>query len=122
VTGNVVLPDLVVVDSLTGFLSGESDEDISAFFTSCKQFHTQGKTVINIVHTNAISDSNLSRMASISDVHLRLRIQTVEDKLVKLLDVAKVRGARDATGRIVTFDVESGLSIVPVMSTTKVQG
>ena len=107
--------------SLTGFLASESDEDVFSFFTRCKQYHTQGKTVITIVHTNAMSDSNLIRIVSICDVYLRLRIQVVGDKLVKLLEVAKVRGANDATGRIVSFDVEAGLGIVPNMVMTKVQ-
>jgi flagellar protein FlaH len=114
--------DLVVVDSLTGVLASESDESLFSFFSRCKQYHTQGKTIIIIVHTNAISDSNLTRIAPICDVYLRLRVQVVDDKLVKSLEVAKVRGGTDTTGRIVTFDVESGLGIVPTMTTTKVQG
>ncbi|MCH8815178.1 MAG: HD domain-containing protein, partial [Chloroflexi bacterium] len=114
--------DLVVMDSLTGFLVSESDEDLLSFFTRCKQYHSQGKTVITIVHTNAISDSNLIAIVSICDVYLRLRIQVVGDKRVKIMEVAKVRGAKNATGGIVSFDVESGLGIVPVAVRTKVQG
>ena len=113
--------DLLVVDSLAGFLASESDENLLAFFTGCKQYHSQGKTVITIVHTNAISESNLTRVASVCDVYLRLRIQADGDKLVKSLEVAKVRGANDTTGGIFSFDVEAGLGIVPLMVTTKVQ-
>jgi flagellar protein FlaH len=112
--------DVIVVDSLTGFIANPSDQDVFSFFTHCKQYYAQGKTVIATVHANAFSDSVLSAIVSICDVYLRLRIEVMADKLLKRLDVAKIRGANKVTGRIVTFDVEPGLGIVPAMVFTKV--
>jgi flagellar protein FlaH len=112
--------DVIVVDSLTGFIANPSDQDVFSFFTHCKRYYAQGKTVIATVHANAFSDSVLSAIVSICDVYLRLRIEVMADKLLKRLDVAKIRGANKVTGRIVTFDVEPGLGIVPAMVFTKV--
>lgn len=113
--------DLVVVDSLTGFLAHPADDEVIPFLSHCKQFYSQGKTVVATVHSDVFSDSALGRMISICDVYLRLRIVTAGDRLVKRLEVAKVRGASKATGRIIAFDVEPGVGIVPAIIMTKVQ-
>jgi flagellar protein FlaH len=112
--------DLVVVDSLTGFLARPADDEVIPFLTHCKQFYSQGKTVVTTVHSNVFSESALGRMISICDVYLRLRIETAGDRLVKRLEVNKVRGASKVTGRIIAFDVEPGVGIVPTIIMTKV--
>jgi flagellar protein FlaH len=50
------------------------------------------------------------------DAHLKLRTEQVGDLLVKVLEVAKVRGAEMSTGNIVSFDVEPmvGMRIIPI--------
>jgi flagellar protein FlaH len=50
------------------------------------------------------------------DAHLRLRVEEVGTQLVKVLEVAKVRGAAKSTGNIISFDVEPnlGMRIIPV--------
>ena len=51
------------------------------------------------------------RMRSLCDAHLRLRVEEMRDKLMKVLEVAKVRGAEKTTGNIINFDVEPGLGM-----------
>jgi len=111
--------DLVVVDSLTGFIANPSDQEVFSFFTRCKQYYAEGKTIVAVIHSNAFSDTSLSRIVSICDVYLRLRIEVMGDQLVKRLEVAKIRGAGKVTGRIVTFDVEPGIGIVPAVVVSK---
>ena len=50
------------------------------------------------------------------DAHLTLRTEEVGDQLVKILEVAKIRGASKNTGNIVTFDIEPdlGMKIIPI--------
>ena len=114
--------DLVVMDSVTELLVSASDEDRLSFFSSCKQYQNQGKTVIIVVHANAISGDGLVSIVSICDVYLRLRIEVVNDKRVKLLEVEKVRGAKGAIEGIIGFEVEAGLGIVTKTVMTKLQG
>jgi flagellar protein FlaH len=47
---------------------------------------------------------------------MRLRVEEVGSQLVKVLEVAKVRGADKSTGNIVSFDVEPniGMRIIPI--------
>ena len=53
----------------------------------------------------------LIRIRSLCDAHLRLRMEEVGERLVKVLEAAKVRNAERTTGNIVSFDVEPGLGI-----------
>ncbi|MBM3956533.1 MAG: flagellar accessory protein FlaH, partial [Gemmatimonadetes bacterium] len=56
------------------------------------------------------------RLRSMCDAHLQLRVEEVGDQLVKVLEVAKIRGASKNTGNIVTFDVEPniGMKVIPI--------
>jgi len=108
--------DLVIVDSLTTFISHVSDQETLTFFTLCKEFCDMSKTVIFTMHTYALSEQMLIRLRSICDAHLRLRVEEVGERLVKALEVAKVRGAEKSTGNVISFDVEPnlGMRIVPI--------
>jgi flagellar protein FlaH len=108
--------ELVVVDSLTPMLSVSSDVDIMGYFERCKYYCDHGTTIIDVTHTYAMNNDVLVRIRSACDAHLRLMIEKIGDKLVKTLEVAKVRGAAQTTGNIITFDVEPevGMKIMPL--------
>lgn len=108
--------DVVVVDSLTTFVSQVSEHETLTFFSACKDYCDQEKTLLFTMHSSAFSEQMFIRIRSICDAHLRLRTEDVGDRLVKVLEVAKVRGADKTTGNIVTFDVEPniGMRIIPV--------
>ncbi|HEX76064.1 MAG TPA: flagellar accessory protein FlaH, partial [Dehalococcoidia bacterium] len=75
-----------------------------------------GKTIVNVTHTYAFDHDFLIRVCSACDAHFRLLIDKVGDKLVKTLEVAKIRGANLTTGNVLTFDVEPGIGmkIMPI--------
>ena len=108
--------DLVVVDSLTTFVSHVSEQETLTFFTLCKDFCDLNKTVIFTIHSHAFSEQMFIRLRSICDAHMRLRVEEVGDQLVKALEVAKIRGAQKSTGNIISFEVEPnlGMRIVPI--------
>ena len=107
--------DLVIIDSLTSFIADTTVGRVVAFFEECKDFCNEGLTLMVVVHSHALDHSTLIRVGSLCDAHLRLAIETVGQKLMKTLEVAKVRGANLTTGNIVTFDVEPGwgMKIMP---------
>lgn len=69
-----------------------------------------------MVHSYASDDRMLIRVRSLCDAHLVLKMEQVGDRLVKILEVAKVRNADQSTGNIISFDVESGMGmkIIPI--------
>ena len=108
--------DIAVMDSLTSFVSHLPENETLSFFTNCKQVCDRNKTLLITLHSYAFDESMFIRIRSICDAHLRLRIEEVGEQLVKVLEVAKIRGAAKTTGNVVSFDVEPGLGmrIVPI--------
>jgi flagellar protein FlaH len=108
--------DLVIVDSLTTFVSHVPEQETLTFFTLCKDFCDQKKTVMFTMHSYAFSEQMFIRLRSICDAHMRLRVEEIGDQLVKALEVAKIRGAEKSTGNVISFDVEPnlGMRIIPI--------
>ncbi len=67
--------ELVVVDSITGFVSHSAEQDTIAFFEECKGLCEQGRSIIAIAHSYAFNDATLIRIRAMCDAHLRLRIE-----------------------------------------------
>ena len=107
---------LTVVDSLTGLVAHSDDRAIIDFFASCKRLCDMGRTLIAVVHSYAFDDCMLIRIRSLCDAHLVLKMEQVGERLVKILEVAKVRNADQSTGNVISFDVEPGLGmkIIPI--------
>ena len=107
---------LVVVDSLTTFITHTSIEETMTYFEACKTLCDKGTTVINVVNSYAFGEAELARVRSMCDAHLTLRTEQVGDIIIKILEVAKVRGADMSTGNIISFDVEPmvGMRIIPI--------
>lgn len=108
--------NLAIIDSLTPLVSQSTGSDAMAYFEQCKSLCDKGKTIINVTHTYAFEQDFLIRIRSVCDAHFKLLIEKVGDKLVKTLEVAKIRGASQSTGNILSFDVEPelGMKIMPV--------
>lgn len=107
---------LAIIDSLTPIISQTGGEAALYYFERCKALCDRGKTIINVTHTYAFEQDFLIRIRSICDAHFKLLIEKVGDKLVKSLEVAKIRGAAQSTGNVLTFDVEPeiGMKIMPM--------
>ncbi|PKB65005.1 MAG: hypothetical protein BZY80_01445 [SAR202 cluster bacterium Io17-Chloro-G2] len=108
--------NLAVIDSLTGLVAKSDDHAIIDFFASCKRLCDGGRTVLAVVHSYAFDDRMLIRIRSLCDAHLVMKMEQVGERLVKILEVAKVRNADQSTGNIVSFDVEPGMGmkIIPI--------
>ena len=113
--------DMIFIDSLTSALGRSSLNDILRYFEGCKRLCASGRTILVVLHSHGLSKDLTIRIRSICDAHLRLRTEEVGQKLVKTLEVTKIRGADKSTGNIVSFEVEPGwgMRIIPL---TKVRG
>jgi flagellar protein FlaH len=108
--------DMIFVDSITTTIPLCSDVEVLAFFEAAKRLCSGGLTVIIIVHSHGLTQELLIRIRSLCDAHLQLRTEEVGNKLVKTLEVTKVRGAEQSTGNIVSFEVEPGwgMRVIPI--------
>jgi flagellar protein FlaH len=108
--------DVIFIDSMTSFVSQMPEAATLQFLTAIKHFVDDNMTVFFTLHTFAFDEGMFMRIRSLCDAHLRLRVEEMGEKLVKVLEVAKVRGAAKTTGNIISFDVEPGLGmkIIPI--------
>ena len=108
--------DVVIVDSLTAFVTHASEAETLDFFSHAKDLCDEGRSLIFTMHSYASTEQLLTRLRSMCDAHLRLRVEEVGTQLIKVLEVSKVRGAAKSTGNIISFDVEPnlGMRIIPV--------
>jgi len=113
--------DMIFMDSITSSISRSADKSVLAFFEDSKRLCSGGRTVIVVVHSHGLTGELLIRLRSLCDAHLQLRTEEVGQKLVKTLEVTKVRGAEQSTGNIVSFEVEPGwgIRVIPI---SKVKG
>ncbi len=113
--------EMIFVDSLTSSIPASSDKEVLGFFEEGKRLCADGTTVIVIIHSHGLTRELLTRIRSLCDAHLQLRTEEVGNKLVKTLEVTKVRGAEQTTGNIVSFEVEPGwgIRVIPI---NKVKG
>ncbi len=109
--------DVLIVDSFTSAIATSStDLQIRTFFEGCKRLSATGQTVLVTLHDHTVDEDSIDPIRSLCDVHLRLRTEADGQRLIKLLEVAKVRGGDTVTGAIVGFDVEPGwgMRVIPI--------
>ncbi|HEY90223.1 MAG TPA: flagellar accessory protein FlaH [Dehalococcoidia bacterium] len=107
---------LVIIDSIT-LLVAHSDPIVNIdFFSACKKLCDQGRSIFVVAHSYAFDEELLSRSRSLCDAHFRIRLEQVGDRLIKIMEVLKVRGADRPTGDVVSFEVEPrvGMRIIPL--------
>lgn len=103
--------DLVIIDSITSFVSNSTPEQVIGFFEECKHYTDQGMSIALVAHSYAFNEGMLIRISSMCDAHFKLAIENMGDKLIKTLEVSKVRGAQLSTGNIISFDIEPGMGM-----------
>jgi flagellar protein FlaH len=107
---------LIIVDSITLLVAHSNPVAVMDFFWACKRVCEEGRAVLLVAHSYAFEEEMLSRTRSLCDAHLRLKLEQIGDRLVKIMEVLKVRGADRPTGDVVSFDIEpkTGMRIIPL--------
>lgn len=108
--------DMIFVDSLTSAIAHCSDQEVLEHFEECKRLCSTGSTVLIVLHSHGVTKDLVIRLRSLCDAHFQLRTEEMGQKLVRVLEVTKVRGAERTTGNLVTFEVEPGwgMRLIPV--------
>ena len=109
--------DVIVIDSFTtAIMHGASDAQVLSFFEDCKRMCGRGMTIIVTLHSEGLKGDLINPIRSLCDAHLKLFTQEDGQRLVKTLQVAKIRGAASVTGAIFGFDVAPGwgMRVIPI--------
>lgn len=102
----------IVVDSLAPFIPHCSRNAVISFFKGCRQLCRQGRTIALTLTPEPGINSIGAQLAFWSDVHLRLRLETVMvERVVKALEVFKPREQSRGSAPKVNFEVQPGQGI-----------
>ncbi|MCS7132699.1 MAG: flagellar accessory protein FlaH [Aigarchaeota archaeon] len=108
--------DVYVIDSLTYLVTHAEERDILNFFTEVRNIvDDEAKSIIITIHPYAFNQDLLIRMRSICDVHFTLTIKEIGERIVKILQVPKLKGAVKPSSIILSFDVDPafGIKVLP---------
>ncbi|MBX3084190.1 MAG: flagellar accessory protein FlaH [Anaerolineae bacterium] len=107
---------ILVLDSITSLVTQGSNSQVVHFFEECKRLCSTGMTIMLTLHSSALNNELINPLRAMCDAHLRLNSAQDGQRLVKTLEVAKVRGAASVTGAIVGFEVEPGwgVRVIPI--------
>ena len=107
---------LIIMDSITLLVSHSNPVSIIDFFSHCKNLCDEDRSIILVAHSYAFEEDMLARTRSLCDARFKLKLEQIGDRMVKLMEVLKVRGADRPTGDVVSFDIEPkvGMRIIPL--------
>lgn len=110
--------NLVVLDSITGFLNNSSPMATMNFFWMCKKLCEQNRSVILVVDSHAFDAKVLARVSSLCEYYFKLKPEMlsfqedqIDGTLVKLLEIVRMHGADCAAKGRVYFEVTPGEGI-----------
>jgi len=106
---------VICVDAISNLTSISQDQAVIGFFASCKRVCNGGKVIILVAHSFTFDERMLTRLRSMCDAHLSLRVETAGAKQTRVMEVSKIHNSEGTTGNVVYFNVEPqfGMRMVP---------
>lgn len=103
------------IDSMTYLLTNATTTEILNFFTVLRNIvDEEEKTIFLTIHTHALETDLFLRLRSLSDVHFVLNVKEMGERIVRTLQVMKLKGA-EKSGLTVAFEVDTvyGIRVLP---------
>jgi flagellar protein FlaH len=106
----------LILDSMSQILHYLGDGEIHTLLTSLRGVVRRGTTVIVTLHPGVVGESVVREFAAASDVYMRLALGEIGGRLVKVVNVVKIRGAPTLAETSIAFDVDPafGIKVVPL--------
>lgn len=107
---------VVIVDSASLLLHYVSDSDVHSLLSDIRSIVKRGTTFIMTLHPAIVSDRVVKELTAVSDVYFKLAVGEIGGRVVKVINVVKIRGAPTLAESSIAFDVDPafGLKVVPL--------
>ena len=102
---------VVVVDALTTLATDASDRALINFFSNSRRLSKDGTTILLAVHASTFDAQMGVRIDAVTDVHLKLSSTRIKTRMVKSLEVIKMRNTALDTDNLLYFEVLPGLGM-----------
>jgi len=108
--------DVFAVDSLSPLFLYASTSAVLQFIASLRSVTSRDRVVIASVHPKTVKEDVLSYLRMVSDGYIQLDQGEIGGRLVKVMRVAKLRGALGPVDSVIVFDVDPafGIKVLPI--------
>lgn len=108
--------DMYVVDSFTTLIKGSRTEDVSNFLTIAKRLVDDNKTFLLSIHPEGLERETYLFLKAIADGYIELKNIEMGGRLLKAMNIIKLKGAPTTYSNIITFEVDPafGIKLVPM--------
>ncbi len=108
--------DVFILDSFSVLAVYATKSIVLDFLTLSKNIVSQRKVIILVIHPSALPEEIMIRARSICDGYIRLKSIEVGGRLIKAMEIIKLRGAIGPVDNIIMFDVDPafGIKILPL--------
>jgi len=108
--------DVFVVDSFSVLAVYANVGAVLDFLTQARTLVSEGKVVLLTIHPEALKEEIMVRARSICDGYVRLKMAEVGSRLIKVMEVIKLRGALGPVDNTIAFDVDPafGIKVLPL--------
>ncbi|MEM4311468.1 MAG: ATPase domain-containing protein [Nitrososphaerales archaeon] len=110
-----VKTEILVIDSISHIIAEAEEKDILNFFTHCRNLTgSLNKTIFVSIHPFMVEKELLTRIRSIVDGHIIVSIIEHRGRIIRTINIYKMRGAAKTQERRVAFEVEPAKGIKPL--------
>ena len=108
--------DVFIVDSFSVLAVYADVSIVLDFLTQARTLVSEGKVLLLTAHPEALHEETMIRARSICDGYIRLKFAEVGSKLIKIMEIVKLRGALGAVDNTIAFDVDPafGIKVIPL--------
>lgn len=110
--------NLVIVDSVTPFLNHVKLLPTLDFFQACREMCKQGRSLVLVADSHAFKKGMISRVKDLSGDFIKLASEEallgsdqIDDRVIKVLDAPKLRGAERPGQDSLLFEIRPGTGI-----------
>ncbi|RLG75874.1 MAG: flagellar accessory protein FlaH [Thermoprotei archaeon] len=108
--------DVFVVDSFSVLSVYADVSAILDILTQMRTLVSQGKVILLTLHPEALAEEVIVRARSMCDGYIRLKMYEVGGRLIKAMEIIKLRGALGPVDNTIAFDIDPafGIKVIPL--------
>ncbi len=108
--------DALVIDSLSHLAIYASPANVLDFFNKLRVLTDEGKIIIMTLHEGVLREDLATRARALCDGYIKLKTASIGGRLVKIMEIIKLKGAPATFESTITFDVDPafGIKLVPI--------
>ncbi|RLG76101.1 MAG: flagellar accessory protein FlaH [Thermoprotei archaeon] len=108
--------DVFVIDSFSVLSVYADVSAVLDILTQMRTLVSQDKVILLTVHPEALAEEVMVRARSVCDGYIRLKIYEVGGRLMKAMEIVKLRGALGPVDSTIAFEVDPafGIKVIPL--------